>query len=865
MKALPSGTVTFMFTDIEGSTRLNDTLGVEVYRALLEQHNSIIRSQIAAHDGTEVATEGDSFFAVFVDAMASVEAAVGIASALGAASWPGGEAPRVRIGLHTGQGVVGAENYVGIDVNKANRVATAGHGGQLLLSRATYEIVETGLSPTLSVVSLGKYRLRGFQEPESIYQLMAAGMPAAFPPLRARRAASQLPAQMSDFIGREREVAAGMDLLEQSRLVTLTGPGGTGKTRLALEIGRRLEDSFSNGAVFVPLASVRDTENIASAILDALALQSAVNSDAAEHVAGYLEGKEMLLILDNFEQLVDGAAFVSALLDRAPELKVLVTSRIPLHLGAERELPIPPLHVPSEGESLAKVGSAEGVQLFVKRAAAVRPDFSLGEDNIETVATITRSLDGLPLAIELAASKVRSLTPEAILERLGNQLLSSSSPDLPARQQTIVNAIGWSYDLLDPDTRMLFEELAVFTGGFGLTEAEKLCTGGIDVLDGLSRLVDQSLLRQTEARGEPRFRMLTVIREFAYGALVARSAEREVLDRHAEVFLPIAEAAAREILTSRQGHWLRRLTDDQDNLRAALDHVISVGNGEVACRFVAALWRFWQIKGQLAEGVGYTESALAIAGDVAPVTRARALTALGGLVYWGGDWDRTTAPYREALDLFRANGNTVEVADALYNLSFPLGYTGQHDQATTLLRESLEISERNLDFVGLGHAYWGLGNVAAAREDWDEVIKQCGRSAEIFSDIDAPFDLGWARFMVAHGHLKKGEWAEGRVALRLASDLFSGVGDLSALALILDSASVLALALAQRHKAAFLAGAAYRIKFDTGVKIGEVDINQWPEAVEFLSDLDTECQAAYDEGYVADRSDVIVELRELLD
>lgn len=862
---MPSGTVTFMFTDIEGSTRLNDVLGVEVYRSLLEQHNSIIRSQLSAHDGTEVATDGDSFFAVFLDAMAGVETALAIISALAAASWPGGVAPEVRIGLHTGQGVVGAENYVGIDVNKASRVASAGHGGQLLLSRATFEIVESGLSPTVSVTLLGKYRLRGFQEPESIYQIVAGGRSTNFPPLRARRAASQLPTQMSDFIGRDQEVAAGLDLLGQSRLVTLTGPGGTGKTRLALEIGRRLEESFGNGAIFVPLASVRDREHIASAILDALALQSAVNSDAAEHVAGYLEGKELLLILDNFEHLVDGAPFVSELLDRAPELKVIVTSRTPLHLSAERELPIPPLHVPAAGDSVAKVGSAEGVQLFVRRAAAVRPDFRLGEDNLETVATITRSLDGLPLAIELAASKVRSLTPEAILERLGNQLLSSSSPDLPARQQTIVNAIGWSYDLLDADTRMLFEELAVFTGGFGLTEAEKLCTGDLDVLEGLSRLVDQSLLRQTESRGEPRFRMLTVIREFAYGALVARSAEREVLDRHAEVFLPIAEAASREILTSRQGHWLRRLTDDQDNLRAALDHVISVGNGDMACRFVNALWRFWQIKGQLAEGVAYTESALAIGGDVGPVIRARALTALGGLVYWGGDWDRTAAPYREALDLFRANGKTAEVADALYNLSFPLGFTGHHDEATALLNESLEISERNLDFIGMGHAYWGLGNVAASMEDWDAVIEQCGRSAEIFSDIDAPFDLGWARFMVAHGHLKKGEWASGRVALRLASDLFSGVGDLSALALILDSASVLALALDKRRKAAFLAGAAYRIKVDTGVKIGEVDISQWDAAVDFLSDLDTECQASYDEGYVADRADVIVELRELLD
>lgn len=854
-----------MFTDIEGSTRLNASLGDDGYRVLLERHNAIIRTQLSSYGGTEVATEGDSFFAVFVDPLAAVDTAVAIVGALAEGSWEGGTAPRVRIGLHTGEGLVGAQNYVGIDVNKANRITSAGHGGQVLLSRPALETVESRLPPTISVEWLGKYRLRGFQEPESIYQVVAPGLLSTFPPLRARRAASQLPVQPSDFIGRENEVAAGMRILEAARLVTLTGPGGTGKTRLALEIARRLEDSYSHGAVFVPLASVRETEHIATAILDALQLQSAVNSDADEHIAAYLESRELLMVLDNFEQLIEGAPFVGWILDRAPELKVIVTSRIPLHLSAERELPIPPLGVPVAGESVAGIGSAEGVQLFAKRAAAVRPGFSLGEDNLETVATITRSLDGLPLAIELAASKVRTLTPESILERLGNELLSSPSADLPARQQTIVSAIGWSYDLLDPETRVLFEELAVFTGGFGLTEAEDLCSDGFDVLDGVSRLVDQSLLRQTESRGEPRFRMLTVIREFAYAALVARKAETEVLDRHARVFLPIAETAAREILTSRQGYWLRRLTDDQDNLRAALDHVIAVEDGQAACRFVAALWRYWQVKGQLAEGLAYTRPALAIAGDVDPVIRARALTALGGLLYWGGDWDRIAAPYREALELFRAHGKSGEIAEALYNLSFPLGHAGDHATANALLQESLEISEQHRSVLGMGHAYWGLGNVAAAAADWDGVIDQCGRSAEVFLDVDAPFDLGWAQFMVAFGHLKKGDWSAGQSALRLASDLFSGVGDLSALTLILDAATVLALARGDRRRAAYLAGAARRIKVDTGVKIDEVDINQWSEAVAFLRDLDTDSQAAYDEGYVADQSDVIVELRELLD
>jgi predicted ATPase/class 3 adenylate cyclase len=858
---LPSGTVTFMFTDIEDSTGLNDVLGDETYRVLLERHHTIVRGQLAANDGTEVATEGDSFFTVFTSPKSAAEAAVGIDRALMAAPWPGDRVPRVRIGMHTGHGMVGADNYVGVDVNKASRVAAAGHGMQILLSRATSEL----LGDVFPLQSLGKYRLRGFQEPESIFQLQVDGFPAVFPPLHARRAESQLPAHLSDFIGRDEEIAAGIAAIRSNRLLTLTGPGGTGKSRLAIELARRLEDDLANGAWFVPLASVRDPEHIAGAILDALKLQSAVTSDATEHVASYLESKSALLVLDNFEQLLSGASLVSTLLDRAPELRIIVTSRTPLHLAGERELPIPPLDVPSPGDPAERVGATEGVQLFVRRAAAVRPDFRLGEDNLGTIATITRSLDGLPLAIELAASKIRSLTPEAILDRLDNQLLSSRSPDLPARQQTIVNAIGWSYDLLDEETRRLFEELAVFTGSFGLTEAEKVCIGGIDVLDGLTRLVDQSLLRQTETKGEPRFRMLTVIREFAYGALVARSGETVALERLAEVFLPVVEEAALEILTSRQGYWLHRLTEDQDNLRTALDHAIESGEGTASCRFVAAMWRFWQIKGQLSEALRYIESALAISDEVDPVIRARALTALGGVLYWAGDWTRTLIPYQEALEIFEAHGEKTELADALYNLSFPLAYMQQNLEAEAVLERSLQISEEARHMLGVGRAYWGLGNLRAFEEDWSDVVELCVKSARIFSDIDAPFDLGWARFVACIGWLRQDEYEEGRLALRLASDLFSGVGDLSAMTLILDIASVLALGVGDRRRAAYTAGAAQGLKEDTGVKIEEVDINQWPQSVEFLANLTPEEQAAFDEGMVADLPDMIAELRDLLD
>lgn len=865
--ALPTGTVTFMFTDVEDSTGLSQRLGDGEFGRLVEHHQSLIRSALEKHGGVEVGTEGDSVFAVFEDALAAVETAVDIQNAIAEEPWDTTETPRVRIGLHTGQGSLGADDYVGVDVHKANRVAGSGNGGQVLLSDASAHLVAEKLPDGVSLRPLGRYRLAGFQSAVTVHQLDWPGSPSEFPELRVPKAESRIPVPLSDFIGREEEIATASEALSKYRLLTLTGPGGTGKTRLSLELARKLESELPDGALFVPLATVRDPDLVPTTILDALGLTTAGGIDPETHLKRHLADKTMLMVLDNFEQVVDGAGLVIRLLEAAPGLKVIVSSRIPLRVFGEREFSVPPLDVPEPNADLARVELSAGVQLFVRRAEAVRPGFHLDASNVETVATIVRALDGLPLAIELAASRMRSLTPDSILQRLDNRLLTNTSADRPQRQQTIVNAIGWSYDLLEEPVRRLFEDLSAFIGTFGLDEAEAVCSGAgvsIDVLDGITHLVDHSLLRQTESSGVPRYRMLTVIREFGYGALVARGDEADVLDRHSAVYLALAEAAAPEILTSRQQYWLGRLGAEHDNLRAVYDRAVERGDAMTAMRLCVALWRFWQIRGHLIEAVERLERVLGMTGDAHPLIRARALTALAGIMYWQGRWEQIPLYYQEALDLFKVHGEDSDVAEALYNLAFPYGYMNEIDRADALLRESMAISERIGDRHGVARALWGLGVNYGYLDDHQLVIDHAARSIEIFETLDAPFDLGWAVFMVAQGHAKLGNMKEAKEFLLPALETFAEVSDVSALTLMFEMMVLVALDSDERQTAGYLAGAAHRLKADTGVQIGDVQLNQFPQVIEFIANHGEDEEAAFQEGLAATLDEMVSRSRELL-
>ena len=544
MSELPTGTITFLFSDIEGSTRLAQALDA-AWPPLLERHQEIARAVWSAHGGIEVGTDGDSFFVVFSMASQAVTAAADVQRALASEPWPAGSEIRIRIGMHTGAGLLSGGTYVGLDVHRAARVSAAGNGGQVLLTDATHALLGGSLPPDTSLKDHGEHKLKDLSRAERIWELSIDGLRTDLPPLRTLNAIpNNLPTQLTSFLGRQRELAEAQRLLTEGRLLTLTGPGGTGKTRLSLQIAADSTDRFPDGVYYVPLGQIAMPELVIPTIAQALGVVDP-GSRPLDRLVEQIGEKCVLLVLDNFEQVIDAAAQVNELLARAPKISVLITSRSPLRVYGEREYPVPPLGVPDPKHlpSLAGLSQFESVALFIERAMAVRPDFTVNSGNAPAVAEICARLDGLPLAIELAAARIRLLSPQAIMDRLGDRmgLLSSGARDLPERQQTLRGAIAWSHDLLDEVDRRVFARISVFAGGATLDAAQMvLFDAGEpgDALDAIGSLVDKSLIRQeTQADGEPRFRMLETIREFALEQLVARGEEEALRERHAACVL----------------------------------------------------------------------------------------------------------------------------------------------------------------------------------------------------------------------------------------------------------------------------------------------------------------------------------------
>ena len=855
MATLPTGTVTFLFTDIEGSTRLLELLGAG-YQPILERHHVLLRVAIASGQGTEISTEGDAFFAVFASAPSAVAAVTEAQRSLASEPWPENATVRVRMGLHSGEGVLGGDSYVGLDVHRAARVASAGHGGQVLLSGSTQGLAIGSLPSGVALIDLGQHRLKDLSRPEHLWQLSIEGLPSVFPPPKTLEATpNNLPLQLTSFLGRQREVDVVTALVNANRLVTLTGPGGTGKTRLALQVAAEASDRFPDGVYFVALEPITRTDLLLPAIAQAVGLVDA-GAATVERLAEHFGDRSFLLVLDNFEQVDAASPFVGELLSRAPHLTVLATSRSPLRVYGEREFPVPPLGLPDPRHlpDLEQFSAFESVALFVERAVSVRPDFAVDNQNAPAVAEICVKLDGLPLAIELAAARVRVLSPQAILDRLSDQLglLSGGARDLPARQQTLRGAIAWSHDLLDEADKAAFAKLSVFSGGSSLEVIEAVCFEPAEAgsaLDVISSLVDKSLLREEQSpTGEPRFRMLETIRQFAAEQLDASGRRDEFRTRHAAAILSLVEQWAPNALAADGRVYLDRYEMERDNIRAAVAWAIETPATESALRLLAACWRYWQIRGYLTEARGLAEQILALpgAGEHGLVYEA-ALEAAGGIAYWQADQARARVWYGEALDLARQRGDDRALANALYNKTFT--YTlSREDQlaALALAEEALEVNRRLEDEAGIGRALWALAGAHYFFGDLDVAREELAEALSLFRKIDDRFMLGWTLYMSGLTNLEL-DRVKMRASLIEALELFMKRDDITGYALVFDAFAAAAYAEGDLIRALELAGFAEATEKLAGTGLNAVN-RQYGQFFPEQMMTTVETRAAYAEG-----------------
>jgi predicted ATPase/class 3 adenylate cyclase len=708
-------TFTFLFTDIEDSTALLRRLGEGLYAQVLADHHSLIRSGLAAHDGREVDTQGDAFFAVFSSPTACMAAVMQMQRALAAHAWPGGEHVRVRMGVHTGEAERTAAGLVGLDVHRAARVAAAGYGGQVLVSETAAALVRDALPAGAALADLGVHRLKDLGRPERVFQLQAAGLQARFPPLRSLgnpALPNNLPAQLATFVGREKELSEVRALVESSRLVTLTGAGGCGKTRLGIQLAAGLLDGSGDGVWLVELAAVSDETAVAPAICQALGIAAQPGRAALDTLLDALALQDMLIVLDNCEHLIGACAKTAdAIVRRCPRVHLVATSREPLGIGGETIYRVPPLSLPGPGEfGLAAAGSSDAVALFIERARAQGTGLSVDEATAPLVVSICARLDGLPLAIELAAARLRSLSLRGLADRLDQRfrLLTGGSRTAPARQQTLEATVEWSYSLLHGAEQSLLGRLSVFAEGFDLGAAEAVCGFGdieaFDVTGLLGSLVDKSLVVAEPAGEALRYRLLETIRQFAAERLAHGGDQAAaVAAAHGAYYLRLAETAAPHLTGPGQGSWLARLDTDQANLQRAALHAASRPDGtEQVLRLGVALRRYWMARNR-------DEEAASLLLPVLDRPEARAdpglfATALVTAATVGGRGDIARARQlgERAVILARQLDDDRLLIDALATLGFVCYLAGEPKRGLPLGREAVQRARQLGDDVLLG-------------------------------------------------------------------------------------------------------------------------------------------------------------------
>ena len=843
MRELPTGTLTMLFSDIEGSTALLGRLG-ERYGEALSAQRALMRAAISACRGQEMGTEGDSFFVVFESAGDALGCCLEAQRALAGHDWPGGVAVRVRMGLHSGEPSVQEDDYVGMDVHRAARIAAAAHGGQVVLSEATRLLAASRLAGDVWVRDLGWHRLKDIEAPERIYQLVAPGLPDRFPRLKSLGAPSRLPVPMTALVGREADLGQVCAALTGPgiRLVTLTGTGGVGKTRLSLAAAASLDQEFPHGVFFVALAAVRDGEVMWKTIADTLDVVG--DGLAADAVTAYLAGRRVLLVLDNLEQLHGAAGVVAGLLAAAPDLVVLATSRRPLHLPGEQELPVPPLQVPHEA-SVEQVAACGAARLFVQQAAMARPGFTLTSANAADIAAICQHLDGLPLAIELAAARIRLLAPRALLARLGRSLdLAAADVGQPSRQQTLRNAIAWSYDLLTPDLAEVFRRAGVFAGGCDLDALAAIAgpgqgdqETGADPLDLAAGLHDVSLITVTEgADGEPRVGMLETIREFALERLARAGDLEDARRRHAGYYAGVAERADEQLRGSGPAHLaaLDRLEAEHDNLRAALAWSLQTpaaapapADGERAAtglRLVQALAYFWYRHGHATEGRRWLERAIELAGEDGGAPLAQLAHWLGVFLQQQGEPQAALRLLERSLAIWRDLGVRDQQARELNSLGITYHHLDDVDAARSLLEESAAISREIGSDFRLAAALTNLGQLESDAGNFDRATQVLQEALTLDRKQGDMLGVALDQQSLAGVSLRAGHAQEARDLLSSMADYVASCGDPELLATTLEMCAANAAQLGEGLRAARLVGAAEALRQKTGIPIKQPEM-----------------------------------------
>src|SRR5579863_7459246 len=772
MPDLPTGTVTFLFTDIEGSTTRWEH-NPEAMREAIARHDALLRSVITVHGGFVFKMMGDAVYAVFAVATDALAAAVAAQQAVNAEQWGEVGSLRVRMALHTGAAQSRDQDYFGPTLNRVARVLSTGYGGQVLLTTVTQELTRDSLPAGVTVKDLGEHALKDLLRPEHVYQLVIPDLSDEFPALKSlERHPHNLPMQPTPFIGREREVASVCALLSQPdiRLVTLTGPAGVGKTRLALQVAAELSDQFADGLFLVALAPLSDPEQVIPAIIQTLGISDLSSQVPLTLLKTSLKDKQMLLLLDNFEQVIDAAVVVAQLLAACPRLRIIVTSQVVLRVQAEREFAVPPLSLPNPKRlpDVMTLSQYEAVTLFISRAQAVKPDFVVTNANAPAVAGICARLDGLPLAIELAAARVKYFLPQALLARLeqGLAVLAGGARDLPARQQTLRGAIAWSYHLLATEEQQLFRRLAVFVDGCSWEAAETVCRapGELegDILNGLLSLVDKSLLRQqASVDGEPRFWMLQTLREFGLEVLASAGEMKVTREAHAEYYLGLAEEAEPHLQGAEQARWYAQLQQEHENLRTGLTFLLEQARVQAgtpegqlqvewALRLCVALNWFWMSRGFAREGLAFLEQALAHRSGVAAPLRAKALSVAGELA-WSVEEDMKRAEMLcgESLTLYRELDDTEGIATCLNMLGSVARVRSQYALARSRLEEAAKLFNEIGDRWKQGQCHTELARVATEQGQYKQARELLEESLKLYQALGDQERVSWIHYLLA--------------------------------------------------------------------------------------------------------------------